>query len=92
MGQPPRITPELVVWSLAIRGGLAVHEIVRRLHAGTSPRTRSVPIVAIAASDMRISSDEILAAGFAGYVRAPFETGQLCALLAEVADAHPRTE
>ena len=85
-----RVIPELIVCALDLAGGRDAHDLVRRVRAMASGRGRNVPIVAIARGPERHSLDEALEAGFAGYMKAPFEPRQLFGLIADVADAHPR--
>jgi CheY-like chemotaxis protein len=87
-----RVIPELIVCALDLGGGRDAHDLVRRVRAMAPDRARRVPIVAVARGPERHSPHEALEAGFAGYMKTPFEPTELFGLIADVADAHPRGE
>jgi CheY-like chemotaxis protein len=87
-----RVIPESIVCALDLGSGRDAHDLLHRIRGMGSDRARHVPIVAIARGPDRHSLDEALEAGFAGYMKAPFEPGQLFGLIADVADAHPRQQ
>jgi CheY-like chemotaxis protein len=84
-----RITPEVILWAIAFGGGeTSAPAVVQRVNANPR-RPRAIPIVAVVGQDPVLPMDEVLGAGFAGYVRAPFEAGHLCAMLADVVETQP---
>jgi two-component system, cell cycle response regulator DivK len=66
--------PDLVLLDLGLPG-IDGHEALRRLRA--SPRTRSLPVVAVTAYAMAADRARALAAGFDGYLDKPLDVRSL---------------
>jgi CheY-like chemotaxis protein len=87
-----RLVPEVIVCALELGEGRDAYELLHRIRAMSSPREQAIPIVAIARGRDLTPMNEVLGAGFAGYVKTPVQPQQLCELIADVADADPRNE
>lgn len=87
-----RLVPEIIVCALELGEGRDAYELLHRIRTTSSPRGQAVPIVAIARGRDLTPMNEVLGAGFAGYVKTPVHPQHLCDLIADVADAHPRNE
>jgi len=85
-----RVLPELIVCALNLRTGGSAYDFVRRLRTESSLAASRIPVVAIVRDDKRHPLNEVLEAGFVGYIKAPFDPRQLCSVIADVDDAHPR--
>jgi CheY-like chemotaxis protein len=85
-----RVLPEVIVCGLSLDESRAAHALLQRIRTLSPPRGRDVPIIAIARGYDNHPVNELLEAGFAGFIKTPLEPLQLCELIAEVADAHPR--
>jgi two-component system cell cycle response regulator DivK len=66
--------PDLVLLDLGLPG-IDGHEALRRLRA--SPRTRSLPVVAVTAYAMAADRERALRAGFDGYLDKPLDVRAL---------------
>ena len=66
--------PDLVLLDLGLPG-IDGHEALRRLRA--SPRTRSLPVVAVTAYAMAADRERALEAGFDGYLDKPLDVRSL---------------
>lgn len=87
-----RIIPEVIVCALHLADGRDAYGLLHRVRATSPPRGRNTPIIAIARGHDPTPMNQVLEAGFAGYVKTPLAPRQLCELIAEVADAHPRDD
>ena len=85
-----RVVPEVIVCALNLGTGRDAYEFVHRLRTAGMPGAAHIPVVAILRDREHRALSEALEAGFAGYVKAPFDPRQLCAVIADVADAYPR--
>ena len=85
-----RIIPEVIVCAVGLGGGRDAYMLLHRVRTSGSPAAVRVPAVAILRAQDPRTLNDVLEAGFTGYVKAPFEPRQLCGVIADVADAHPR--
>jgi CheY-like chemotaxis protein len=87
-----RIMPEVIVCALHLGEARDAYGLLHRIRTMSTPRRRDIPIIAIARGPDLTPMDEVLEAGFAGYVKTPLDPRQLCELIADVADVHPRDD
>jgi CheY-like chemotaxis protein len=87
-----RVIPEVIVCALELGGARDAYGLLHRIRTMPSPRGRDIPIIAIAREHDLTPMNEVLEAGFAGYVKTPLVPRHLCELIADVADAHPRDD
>ena len=85
-----RILPDLIVCALNLGAERGAYDFLERMRADTRLGAARIPIVAIARDGARHPLNQALEAGFAGYIKAPFDRRQLCGVIADVSDAHPR--
>ena len=85
-----RVMPEVIVCVLELGDARDAYELLHRIQAMASGWGREIPIVALARDRDVTPMNEVLEAGFAGYIKTPVDPEQLCELLAEVADARRR--
>ena len=85
-----RVIPEVIVCVLELGDARDAYELLHRIQTMAAGRGREIPIVALARDRDVTPMNEVLEAGFAGYIKTPVDPEQLCELLAEVADARRR--
>jgi CheY-like chemotaxis protein len=85
-----RVTPEVIVCALNLDQSRGAYALLHRIRTMSPPRGRGVPMIALVRAQDREPINEVLEAGFAGYITTPLHPRQLCELIAEVADARPR--
>jgi CheY-like chemotaxis protein len=87
-----RLLPEVIVCVLTLGDGGDAYGLLHRVRTISPARGQTIPIIAIARGGDLTPMNEVLEAGFAGYIKVPVNPGQLCELIADVADTHPRQD
>lgn len=83
-----RVVPEMIVCSLELGDSREAYGLLHRVRTMAAGRRRNIPTIAIVRGQDP-PMNEVLEAGFAGYVKTPLDPRQLCELIAEVADTRP---
>lgn len=87
-----RVIPEVVVCALELAAPRGAYGLLHRIQTMAAGRARDIPVIALARGRDGTPMNEVLEAGFAGYVKMPLDPRQLCDLIGDVADAHRRDD
>jgi CheY-like chemotaxis protein len=87
-----RLVPEVIVCALELEDSVGSNDLLQRIRTMPSPSGQAIPIVAIARGRAPAPMNEVLGAGFAGYIKTPVDPRQLWELIADVADARPQND
>lgn len=87
-----RLVPEVIVCALELGESRGAYDLLQRIRTLPSPSGHAIPIVAIARGRDPAPMNEVLGAGFAGYIKTPVDPRQLWELIADVADARPQND